>query len=157
MPTFAFTRPPPAAVRDAADQLFQSVHSSVRALSRPAGIGVVNKHPLPVRLNLAYKQVVHNPVPEIRSEDLPRLGSQVDEADRAGGPIASGIQLGLEPDQLAGQVHLEPQCVGRAALVATAIQVRPVDLRCAEYRFLHPGSRLGAPLTQTTNVFVVVE
>jgi len=117
----------------------------------------MDEDPLPMRFDLPDKQVMHHPVPEVRGEDLPGLGAQVDEADRARGAIASRVQFLFQVEQILGQVHLEAQGARSAALAATAVQSAPRGSRrncisglASSFTFSQ------TPLPHTPDVFVVV-
>ena len=87
-------------------------------------------------------------MPTVLREYLAGLGFEVDEADRAGGLVGAGVEFGFKPVEVFDQFHLEAQGVGRTALAASAIDVRPVNLLGRENR-LQP-----KPPSRSANVHI---
>ena len=68
---------------------------------------------------------MHDPVAEVRGEDLARLGAGGDEEDRSSWPVAVAAKLLLEREQAGLGVHLEGERIKGVPLVAAAVAVVP--------------------------------
>ena len=93
------------------------------SFSLAARVAVVDKAPFENGVDVVEQQVVHDPVTELRSEDLTFDRPLDDEAVRRAGLVAPCRQFFVQAHQVRFEVHLEFQLAGRVPLVPSRLEV----------------------------------
>ena len=129
--------PPRPVGRRLTHELLQSVNGGVSTLALAACIRIMDEHPFPYRFKMSHKQMVNNPITELRREDLPVLVVLRYETERRGWTIAPVGKLTREGHQVLLGVEFELQGRTLAALVATAVEPSRMESFKRELRCRH--------------------
>ena len=117
-----------AIVADLSHELPETPYGGVCPLAFAASIAVVDETRFPLGLQIADKEMVDNPIPEVGGEDLTGLGAFCDKAGGRKGAVGAGIQFISQSDEVFLGMKLKLQGGSAAALASPAVQLRLIDV-----------------------------